>query len=82
MKSRLAMVSDKILGLIAQSIISLTSSLEVKMIIALVKTISISQVFLLKMWVAFANAKATHIFFQQKILASMPYWMIKVLTKR
>ena len=31
------------------------------------------------MWVAFANAKATHIF-QQKILAYMPYLMIKVLT--
>ena len=31
------------------------------------------------MWVASANAKATHIF-QQKILAYMPYFMIKVLT--
>ena len=31
------------------------------------------------MWVAFANAKATHIF-SAKILAYMPYLMIKVLT--
>ena len=31
------------------------------------------------MWVAFANEKATHIF-SAKILAYMPYLMIKVLT--
>ena len=33
------------------------------------------------MWVAFANAKATHIF-SAKILTHMPYLMIKVLTIR
>ena len=32
------------------------------------------------MWVAFANAKATHIFFSAKILANTAYLMIKVLT--
>ena len=54
------------LGPVVQSIVSLTSSLVVKMLTILVRTISNSQVFLLKkMWVAFANAKATHIFFQQ-----------------
>ena len=37
-------------------------------------------IFAEKMWVAFANAKATHIFFSAKILAYMPYLMIKVLT--
>ena len=31
------------------------------------------------MWVAFANAKATHIF-SAKILAYMPYLVINVLT--
>ena len=62
-----------------QSIISLKSSLVVKMLTVLVSTISNSQLFLLKkMWVAFANAKATHIF-SAKILAYMPYLMIKVL---
>ena len=50
----------------------------VKMLTVLVSTISDSQVFLLKkMWVA--NAKATHIF-SAKILAYVPYLMIKVLT--
>ena len=58
------------------------SSLVVKMLTVLVSTISNSQVFLLKkMWVAFANAKATHIF-SAKILAYMPYLMIKDLTLR
>ena len=48
------------LGPVVQSIVSLTSSLVVKMLTVLVSTISNSQVFLLKtMWVAFANAKAT-----------------------
>ena len=38
------------------------------MLTVLVSTISNSQVFLLeKMWVAFANAKATHIFFSKNI---------------
>ena len=34
-----------------------------------------------KIWVAFANAKATHIF-SAKILTYMPYLTIKVLTIR
>ena len=70
------------LGPVFQSIhVSLTSSLVAKMLTVLVSTISNSQVFLLKkMRVAFANAnaKATHIFFQQKLI--MLYLMIKVLT--
>ena len=36
-------------------------------------------IFAENMWVAFANAKATHSF-SAKILAYMPYLMIKVLT--
>ena len=58
-----------------QSIISLTSSLVFKMLTVLVSTISNSQVFLLKkkMWVDF------HIF-SAKILAYMPYLIIKILT--
>ena len=54
---------------VVESIVSLTSLLVVKMLTlcVLVSTISNSQVFLLKkMWVAFANAKATHIFFSSK----------------
>ena len=59
-------------GPVVQSIISLTSSLVVKMLIVLVSALSNSQVFLLKkMLVAFANAKAAHIF-SAKILACMP----------
>ena len=51
---------------VVQSVVSLTSSLVVKMLTILVSKISNSQVFCWKkMWVAFANAKATHIF-QQK----------------
>ena len=50
----------------------------VKMFTVLVCTISNSQVFFAeKMREAFANAKATHIF-SAKILANMPYLMIKV----
>ena len=64
-------------GLVVQSIVSLTSSLVVKMFAVLV-----SRIFLLKkMWVAFADAKATHIF-SAKIAAYMPYLMIKVSTIR
>ena len=52
----------------------------VKMVTVLISTISNSQVFLLKkMRVAFANAKATHIF-SAKILAYVPHLMVKVLT--
>ena len=54
-------------GPVVQSVVSLTSSLVIKMLTILVSTISNSQIFLLKkMWVAFANAKATHIFFSAK----------------
>ena len=67
---------DDALGPVVQSIISLTSSFVVKMLTVLVSTIFNSQVFFAeKMWVAFANAKATHIF-PAKILEYMPYLMI------
>ena len=67
-------------GPVFQSIVSLTSSLVVKMLTVLVSTISNSYLFLLKkMWVAFANAKATHIF-SAKILVYMSCLMMKVLT--
>ena len=69
-------------GPVVQSIVSLTSLLVVKMLTVLVSIISNSQVFLLKkMLVAFANAKATHIF-SAKILAYMAYLMVKVLMIR
>ena len=56
-------------GPVVQSIVSLMSSSVVKMLTVLISTISNSQVFLLKkMWVAFANAKATHIFFRKNII--------------
>ena len=52
----------------------------VKMLTVLVRIRSNAQVFLLKKYeVAFANAKATHIF-SAKILAYMPYLIIKVVT--
>ena len=71
---------DEHQGPVVHSIVSLTSSLVVKMLTVLVSIISNSQVFLLKkMRVAFANAKATH-FFPAKILSYMPYVMNKVLT--
>ena len=57
-------------GPVVQSIVSLTSSLVVKILTALVSTISNSQVFLLLT------------FFSAKISAYMPYLMIKVLTIR
>ena len=57
------------LGAVIQSIVSLTSSLVVKMLTVLVSTISNSQV----------AEKNTHIF-SAKILVYMPYLMIKVLT--
>ena len=59
-------------GPVVQSTASLTSSFEVKMLTALVSTVSNLLLFLMKkVWVAFANAKATHIF-SAKILAYMP----------
>ena len=73
---------SRVLGSVVQSIFSLTSSLVVKMLTVLVSTIYISQVFFAeKMCVAFANAKATHIC-SAKLLAYMPYLMMKVLTIR
>ena len=62
-------MESKFLGPVVQSIVSLMSSLVVKLLTALVSTISNSQVFLLK-------KKATHIF-SSKILAYVPYQMIK-----
>ena len=53
-------------GPVVQRIISLTSSLVVKMLTVLVTTKPNSKVFLLKKC-AFANAKATHIFFSKNI---------------
>ena len=72
----------KILDQVIQSIISLTSSLVVKMLTVLVNTISNSQIFFTeKMGVAFA------IFFSKNnsvyvcmVYAYMLYLMIKVLT--
>ena len=62
------------MGPVVQSVVSLTSSLVVKMLTVIISTISNSQVLLLKkMWVAFAN-------FSAKILAYMP--VIKVLAIR
>ena len=63
-------------GPVVQSVVSLTSSLVVKMLTVLVSTIPNSQVFF-----AEKNAKATHIF-SAKLLAYMPYLMIKILTIR
>ena len=55
-------------GASCSCIVSLTNSLVVKMLTVLVSTISNSQVFLLKnICVAFANAKATHIFSAKNI---------------
>ena len=71
-----------LLGPFVQSIVSIMSLLVVKMLTVLVSTVCNSQIFLLKkMWVTFANAKATH-FFSAKILAYLSYLMIKCLTIR
>ena len=70
----------KELGPVVQSIVSLTSLLVIKMLTVLASTISnFTGIFAAKMWVAFVNANATHIF-SVKILAYMPYLMIKILT--
>ena len=61
-------------GPVVQSIVSLTSSLVVKMLNVLISTISNSQVFLLKK----IELQTTHIF-SAKIFVYMPYLMIKVL---
>ena len=63
------------LGPVVKSIISLMSTLVFKILTVLVSTISNSQVFLLK-------TKASYFIFSAKILAYMPYLMIKVLTIR
>ena len=63
-----------------QSVVSLTSSLMVKMLAVLVSTLSNSQLFLLKNVSRFC--KTTRIFFSAKILAYTPYLMIKVLMIR
>ena len=55
---------------VVQSVVSLTSTLVVKMLTVLVSTLSNLQVFFAekkKMWVAFATAKATHILFSKNI---------------
>ena len=70
--------SDK-QGPVVQSIVSSTSLLVVKMLTILVSAVSNSVILAEKMWVAFANAKATHIF-SAKILAYMLYLMIEDLT--
>ena len=67
-------------GPVVQSVVSLMISLAVKILTVLVSTISNSQVFFSEKNVSsFAKAKATHIF-PAKILAYMPYLMIKVFT--
>ena len=53
-------------GPVVQSIISLMSSLVVKMFCSSKYNIKFTRTFAEKMWVAFANAKAIHIFFLQK----------------
>ena len=67
------------LGPVVQSIVSLTSSLVVKILTVLVSAISNSQVFLLKKceWPLQMQKLLTGIF-SAKILAYMPYLMIKV----
>ena len=55
-------------GPIVESIVSLTGSLEVKMLTVLVSTISKSQVFLLKNVNSFCKCKSySHLFFSKNI---------------
>ena len=62
-QTNIALDKWAIQGPFVQGIVILTSLLVVKMLTVLVITISNLQVFWLKkMWVAFANAKTTHIF--------------------
>ena len=68
---------------VVQSIVSLTSSLVVKMLTVLVSTISNSQISLLKKNVSsFCKYKSYTHFILAKILAYMQYLLIKVLTMR
>ena len=75
--------SVSILGPSCSSIVSLTSSLVVKILTVLVSTISNSQVFFAekKNVSSFCKCKSYSHFFSAKILAYMPHLMIKVLTK-
>ena len=67
-------------GPVVQNIVTLTSSLVVKMLSVLVSIIFNSQLFLLKNKLSsFFKCK---LFFSANILAYMPYVMIKVLTIR
>ena len=74
--TRINNVFSDILGPVAQSVVSLTNSLVFKMLTVLVSATLISQVLF-----AEKNVKATHIY-STKILAYMPFLMIKVLTIR
>ena len=79
----LAHMDDKMwdaLGSNVQSIVSLPSSLVVKMLT--VGTISNSQVFFLKKNVSSFCKCKSYSHFSAKILAYMPYLMIKILTIR
>ena len=67
----------KYLGPTVQSIVSLTSSLVVKMLTVPVSTISNAHEFLLKKC-SFCKCKS-YSQFSAKIIANMPYSMIKVL---
>ena len=74
--------SLNIQGSVVQSIVSLTSSLVVKILTALVSTISNSQLFLLKKNVSSFCLSKSYSDFSAKIIAYMPYLMIKGLTIR
>ena len=70
-----------VLSPVVQSDVSLTSSLVVKILTVLVKTISNLREFLLKKCEKLLQMlKLLTFFFSAKILAYMPYLMIKVLT--
>ena len=82
-KEHLGTVSrNKLLAQVVQSMVSLTSSLVVKTLTVLVSTISYSQVHLLNKCEKLLQMQKLLTFFSAKILAYMPYSMIKVLTIR
>ena len=72
---------SKLQGPVVQSIVSLMSSLVVKMLTVLLSTISNSQVFLLENVSSFYKCNG-YSHFSAKIFTNMPYLMIKVLTIR
>ena len=72
-------MSAKVQGPIVQSVNSLTSSLVVKLLTVLVSKIFNLQIFLLKKCEWLLQMQKRHIFLA-KILAYMPYLIIKVLT--